>query len=1237
MRIQAVRSLPYVGYVPGSARNVLRLCPERSQRSHMNPFQRMVQSFQTRRPLFMTFYNQSVDKKGLKKILSWYLENYGPTRTSELLDFFKKIGFQYATTAGLSLGFDDLRIPLTKSTLLETAQEQVQKCEKAYLRGSITAFERYQKLIDIWTTTSEILKEEVVANFQKTPLNPLFMMAFSGARGNISQVRQLVGMRGLMSDSGGGIIDFPIRRNFREGLSVTEYVISCYGARKGLIDTALRTADSGYLTRRLVDVAHGIIIRQIDCFTKASITVPLSEKALVGRVLAETLLDPFHLEKPKSFVWRNQDISPSLASEIVARFSLAVDLPHSSKKTKSETEDGTGSSARSPDATLQASGYVPASPEPRSPTNPGVRSAVDALKQESPKRMTHLHRTELRVRSPLTCDGTRQKRVATSEAYRSPDATFRALPGVRSSVDAFGSSPPPTLGFRNVGQTNASTLLSASRAGGMQNQKKAASSERIKAFSVSHFEGICQLCYGWNLAQGRFVSIGDAVGVLAAQSIGEPGTQLTMRTFHTGGVFSTDVQDKIFAPHDGTLSLIRKQKGQKSAPAGNPIFNRPTTELNGGEKTPLLLGCKIRSIHGETGFLTFEPLQIQIQKNEKVSRMHLPQQSVLYVFPGKEVRKNALCAEISRVLPPSSESFESAAGEEPDENKTMTVLPVQSSKPSTVQKRRNQKWRNVLSEIEGQVILPFTRLHPEAVQHDSVLAQGHSQERFFPARQKAAEVWVLSGTKIQKFFSKTNKKPFSFEDGDILGSLCRKSRRNLGLPRTAALQASSAFRSSSRMGSESTTPSCAREIRQGVLLSFEQQKKVVESESSDKGNILNGNQNPRKPSLLANRNRRDQPLGRLSTLEPSDKSEAASSRTKPDDLSPIVFQQKKLGQLFKNGNLIEYTGQIIRKNFLGRHDGKRAKEDCDPRLEKEVFLLRRVQPHLFPQSVSLSGKQKMHPSDFIGHGKMVQEREKIFQIPLPESESKTGDIVQGLPKIDQLFEGRGTSFSEEDPTKGLDRMEPSQNRHGLKSNGKSVGRLSILQNDTQHLNQRTFSAVPYTHLPSKYRMFDESNEFGEPSLPDHSVLSQAVFSGGYHPAIKRFILQLRLVDEIQSVYQSQGVEIADKHVEIIVRQMTSKVKIIEKGETPFFPDDIVDFERLQEMSPEHIFYEPILLGITKVSFFTESFISAASFQETKRVLMQSAIQTRVDFLSGLKENVIVGRLIPAGTGIRSPV
>ena len=462
------------------------------------------------------FYNQILDKKGTKKILSWFLENYGPTRTSQFIEQLKSVGFHFATEAGLSLGFDDLKIPLKKTNLLNTAETDVLACEKSYFQGKITAVERYQKFIDIWTTASENLKDEVIQNFQETDLlNPLYMMAFSGARGNISQVRQLVGMRGLMSDSAGGIIDFPIRSNFREGLTVTEYAISCYGARKGLIDTALRTADSGYLTRRLVDVAHGIMIGRLECGTQEHFEIaPLKtsgkgtssgsdsvyislEKRIVGRVLAENIFS----NDEKSIAFQNQEISPQLAQKIV--------------QYKKET---------------------------------------------------------LLVRSPLTC-----------------------------------------LHFQNLR------------------------------------EDICQLCYGWSLAHGRLVSIGEAVGILAAQSIGEPGTQLTMRTFHTGGIFSTDIEAKIFAPHEGILSFSTKVRGRK-----------------------------VRTFHGQTAFFTFEPVQLKIaslgedfeerqsvntnfheekslqrsemKKNGTFSIFQLPAQSLLFVYPGQFISKNMLCAEVSQLM-----------------------------------------------------------------------------------------------------------------------------------------------------------------------------------------------------------------------------------------------------------------------------------------------------------------------------------------------------------------------------------------------------------------------------------------------------------------------------------------------------------------------------------------------------------------------------------------------------------
>ncbi|NER81995.1 MAG: DNA-directed RNA polymerase subunit beta', partial [Leptolyngbya sp. SIO1D8] len=220
----------------------------------------------------MIFRNRVIDKKQLKKLIAWSFENFGTARTAQMADEIKNLGFRYATRAGVSISVEDLQVPAVKRELLEAADEEIRVTEERYTRGEITEVERFQKVIDTWNGTSEELKNQVVKNFRENnPLNSVYMMAFSGARGNISQVRQLVGMRGLMANPQGEIIDQPIRTNFREGLSVTEYVISSYGARKGLVDTALRTADSGYLTRRLVDVSQDVIIRENDCGTERGI------------------------------------------------------------------------------------------------------------------------------------------------------------------------------------------------------------------------------------------------------------------------------------------------------------------------------------------------------------------------------------------------------------------------------------------------------------------------------------------------------------------------------------------------------------------------------------------------------------------------------------------------------------------------------------------------------------------------------------------------------------------------------------------------------------------------------------------------------------------------------------------------------------------------------------------------------------------------------------------------------
>jgi len=352
-----------------------------------------------------SFKNKVVDKKALKNLVSWAYKTHGTATTAAMADNLKDLGFKYATQAAVSISVDDLKVPDAKQDLIGQAEELISATEECYRLGEITEVERHTKVIDTWTETNERLVDAVKNNFnQNDPLNSVWMMANSGARGNMSQVRQLVGMRGLMANPQGEIIDLPIRTNFREGLTVTEYVISSYGARKGLVDTALRTADSGYLTRRLVDVAQDVIVREEDCGTERSIVVESEDgkfgSRLLGRLTAEDILD----SEDNLIVPQNTAIDPALSAEI-------------------------------------------------------EKASIKKVK----------------IRSPLTC-----------EANRS----------------------------------------------------------------------VCRRCYGWALAHNHLVDLGEAVGIIAAQSIGEPGTQLTMRTFHVGGTASIKQDSQIVSKSDGILKII---------------------------------------------------------------------------------------------------------------------------------------------------------------------------------------------------------------------------------------------------------------------------------------------------------------------------------------------------------------------------------------------------------------------------------------------------------------------------------------------------------------------------------------------------------------------------------------------------------------------------------------------------------------------------------------------------------
>ncbi len=406
----------------------------------------------------MPFINGLLKKKGLSQLVQYCYLRFGLATTVQMLDEVKNLGFLYATRAGISIGIDDMVVPANKDALVKDAQKQVMEVQTQYQEGAITHGERYNKIIEIWSKVTERVSEEMFKRMEEDDrtgryLNPIYIMADSGARGSKQQIRQLSGMRGLMAKPSGEIIETPITANFREGLNVLQYFISTHGARKGLADTALKTADSGYLTRRLVDVAQDVIITEQDCGTGDGIDVePITEAGETIERLADRIVGRVPLEDVSDYegnlmVGANQEITEELAEQI-------------------------------------------------------EKAGIERV----------------RIRSVLTCESRR---------------------------------------------------------------------------------GVCELCYGRNLATGRLVERGEAVGVIAAQSIGEPGTQLTMRTFHIGGAATRiaeqstqDAKTDGYAKYLGIIT-VRSNKGELIVMNRNGILAVVDERGRERERYPVVYGAKV--------------------------------------------------------------------------------------------------------------------------------------------------------------------------------------------------------------------------------------------------------------------------------------------------------------------------------------------------------------------------------------------------------------------------------------------------------------------------------------------------------------------------------------------------------------------------------------------------------------------------------------------------------------------
>jgi DNA-directed RNA polymerase subunit beta' len=760
-------------------------------------------------PADLGFVNKTASKKVVSNMIEQCYEISGHNETVKVLDLLKDLGYEHATLSGMSIGLCDMIIPQDKGDRIAAARKEIEGVEGKYKRGLITEGERYNMIIDIWTDTNDQLTNRLFEALEKNEdplneqsadeLNPVYVMVDSGARGSRQQIRQLAGMRGLMAKPSGEIIERPILSNFREGLSVLEYFISTHGARKGLADTALKTADSGYLTRKLVDVSHDIIISEEDCHTLNGIEVgAISEgddelvslsQRIIGRTAAEDIRNPHTLDVLVG------------AGELIDKYSA------------SKVESA------------------------------GVEIMI--------------------IRSVLTCESRR---------------------------------------------------------------------------------GVCASCYGKNLATGVKAELGQPVGIIAAQSIGEPGTQLTMRTFHIGGTASS-------------------------------VFKQP------------------KVISKSAGFLKYENL-----RSVKVDD------------------------------------------------------------------------RNVVLNKNGNVL-------------------------------------ILD------------------EDG--------------------------------------------REMERYAMV-----------------------------------------IGALISVDDGGEVKAKETFVEWDPYSVPI--------------LSEHTGVIEFHDFI---EGVTVQKGVDEATGVEGLVVMEHKEDLHPQIVIRDKKDK----DKVGYysipaGAQVMIKEKAtisagFTLArTPRKTVRTKDITGGLPRVAELVEARTPKEAAE-----IAKIEGIVELGGIaKGKRKLIVRDSVTAAEEEHLIPMNKHVIVF---PGDF--VHKGQQLTEGPIVPQELLEVCGPQD----------LQEYLVNEVQAVYRLQGVEINDKHIEVIVRQMLRKVKITDPGDTEFLWGEQVEKQTFQEVNQKAVAEgrrpaeaSPVLLGITKAALETESFISAASFQDTTRVLTKAATLGMVDQLRGFKENVIMGRLIPAGTG-----
>jgi DNA-directed RNA polymerase subunit beta' len=1272
----------------------------------------------------IVFRNRVVDKGQLKKLISWSFTHHGTARTAQMADKLKDLGFRFATRAGVSISVDDLQVPPSKRSLLEAAEEEIRITEQRYTRGEITEVERFQKVIDTWNSTSEDLKDEVVKNFRATdPLNSVYMMAFSGARGNISQVRQLVGMRGLMADPQGEIIDLPIKTNFREGLTVTEYIISSYGARKGLVDTALRTADSGYLTRRLVDVSQDVIVREFDCGTQrgirvrpmtdgATVLIPLKDR-LLGRVFAKDVIHPktgeivaFNNEKAV----RNQPITEELADAIGRSEVKEVYLrsPLTCESTRSVCQHCYGWSlahAKMVDMG-EAIGIIAA----QSIGEPGTQLTMrtfhtggvftgEVAKQERAPFPGTVKFKNLRTRPFRTRHGEEAlvaenngKLVFEADGYEEGKSGAKNNKLKIELAIAQGSTVMVKDGQRGIlGQILAEVPI-AGRAARKTTEKVTTDVASDLAGEAKFADLIPEEKTDRQGNTTRTASKGGLIWILSGEVYNlPPGAEPAVKNGDRIAANSVLAETKLVSEHGGvvriadereieiiTAQVLLDQAVVRAESVGgrdhyiietasNQKFSlktAPGSKVINGEVVAELIDDSYRTATG--GIVKYAGVEVHKRGKAKLgyevvkggTLLWIPEEchevnkdiSLLlvedgqYVEAGTEVVKDIFCQT-------------SGAVEVTQKNDILREIVIKPGELHAVD-------RPPLTLGEGQIVNAGQEIFPGLIAQELAYAEYIETPEGpamllrpvveFPVPDKPP---VPSQTALNESISLKAVQRLPYKDGERV-----KSVEGLELLRTqlileiggsapqlaADIELLPDEADAEAFGADGSGPAWSNDPGTSGALALPDgetetvskpmrlQLVILESLAIRRDIIADPTQGSTHTRLLVEDGQSIAPGAVVARTEINSKEAGIVRGIREGVGEPIrrllVMRESDSitvnvagipavspGQLLVAGTeiapgiILEESGQVV-KVIPPATAGENAQ-----------IVLRVARPYRVSPSAVL------HVED----GDLVQRGDNL--VILVFERAQTGDIIQGLPRIEELLEARK-------PKEGCI-LAKRPGTAQVVTDGDII-ELRVVEDDGR--------IEEYPLLPGQNPIVSEGQRVGTaealtdgPANP-HEILE--VFfdvlkeqKPTFEAALESFQqVQTFLVNEVQAVYQSQGVDISDKHIEVIVRQMTNKVRMEDGGDTTMLPGELVELRQVEQVNEAMSItggapadYTPVLLGITKASLNTDSFISAASFQETTRVLTEAAIEGKSDWLRGLKENVIIGRLIPAGTGFNA--